>query len=169
MPGTESDTLTLDSPAIDPSEMLSTKRSEISKPERSPEILLISPAREDHETLGRILCDLHPIGGAASCREAVAFLCRYRVPVIFCERDLPDGTWRDILSYTAELTNPPALIVTSRLADEYLWAEALNMGAYDVLAKPFHEREVRYALTGALRLTTSPAPRVLTAGASGFE
>jgi DNA-binding response OmpR family regulator len=148
--------------------MLSTKRSEIPKAERSPEILLISPARDDHETLGRILSDLQPIGGAASCREAVAFLCRYRVPVIFCERDLPDGTWRDILSYTAELTNPPALIVTSRLADEYLWAEALNMGAFDVLAKPFHEREVRHTLSGALRLN-SQAPRVLTAGASGFE
>jgi hypothetical protein len=32
------------------------------------------------------------------------------------------------------LPDPPVLIVTSRLADEYLWAEALNPGAYDVLA-----------------------------------
>jgi len=39
---------------------------------------------------------------------------------------------------------PPAidLIVTCRLADEYLWAEALNVGAYDVLAKPFDAAEV---------------------------
>jgi DNA-binding response OmpR family regulator len=33
-------------------------------------------------------------------------------------------------------------MVTSRLADERLWAEALNLGAYDVLAKPFDGREV---------------------------
>jgi DNA-binding response OmpR family regulator len=34
------------------------------------------------------------------------------------------------------------LIVTSRLADEKLWAEALNLGAYDVLAKPFDRQEL---------------------------
>jgi CheY-like chemotaxis protein len=38
--------------------------------------------------------------------------------------------------------DPPMLIVTSRLADDYLWAEALNLGAYDVLAKPFDASEV---------------------------
>jgi DNA-binding NtrC family response regulator len=32
--------------------------------------------------------------------------------------------------------------VTSRAADERLWAEALNLGAYDVLAKPFDPTEV---------------------------
>jgi len=167
MPRTESNTLTLASPAIDPSETLSSKRAGLPKHERSPQILLISPVRDDHEALRCILNELHPIGGASTCREAVAFLCQYRVPVIFCECDLPDGTWRDILSYTAELTNPPALIVTSRLADEYLWAEVLNMGGYDVLAKPFHEREVRHALAGALRLTANATPRVFTAGAAG--
>jgi DNA-binding NtrC family response regulator len=34
------------------------------------------------------------------------------------------------------------LIVTSRLADDRLWAEALNLGAYDVIAKPFDASEV---------------------------
>jgi DNA-binding response OmpR family regulator len=34
------------------------------------------------------------------------------------------------------------LIVTSDLADDRLWAEALNLGAYDVLAKPFRAAEV---------------------------
>ena len=40
------------------------------------------------------------------------------------------------------LPNPTFLIVTSLLADEHLWAEALNIGAYDVLAKPFDRKEV---------------------------
>jgi DNA-binding response OmpR family regulator len=34
------------------------------------------------------------------------------------------------------------LIVTSRLADERLWVEALNLGAFDVLAKPFDQKEL---------------------------
>jgi DNA-binding response OmpR family regulator len=40
------------------------------------------------------------------------------------------------------LSDPPLFIVTSRLADERLWAEALNLGAWDVLAKPFESDEV---------------------------
>jgi DNA-binding NtrC family response regulator len=142
---------------------------ETRKTERSPEILLVSPARDDHDALRRILHDLCLVRSAGTCREAAAFLCRDRVPVIFCECDLPDGTWRDILSYTAELTDPPALIVTSRLADERLWAEVLNIGGYDVLAKPFREQEVKHTLAAALRLKTAPVPRVLTAGAAGFD
>jgi DNA-binding NtrC family response regulator len=37
---------------------------------------------------------------------------------------------------------PPNLIVTSRLADDELWAEVLNLGGYDVLAQPFDPQEV---------------------------
>ena len=37
---------------------------------------------------------------------------------------------------------PPLQIVTSRLANDRLWAEALNLGAYDVLARPFDAAEV---------------------------
>jgi DNA-binding response OmpR family regulator len=43
---------------------------------------------------------------------------------------------------SATLTDPPLLIVSSRLADEHLWAEALNLGVFDVLAKPFQSEEV---------------------------
>ena len=32
--------------------------------------------------------------------------------------------------------------MTSRLADDRLWSEALNLGAYDVLAKPYDPDEV---------------------------
>jgi DNA-binding response OmpR family regulator len=54
-----------------------------------------------------------------------------------------------MLDHAGCLPNPPLLIVTSRLADERLWAEALNLGAYDVLAKPFDKREVIRTVTAA--------------------
>ena len=40
----------------------------------------------------------------------------------------------------------PLVIVTSPDADDHLWAEALNLGASDVLAKPFDRGEVTRAL-----------------------
>ena len=49
------------------------------------------------------------------------------------------------------LTHPPALIVTSQLADEYLWVEVRNLGSHDVLAKPLDEKEVLWAVNSAWR------------------
>jgi DNA-binding response OmpR family regulator len=72
----------------------------------------------------------------------VALLQQHEIAVVLCERDLPSGTWIDLLESLRSLPDPPSLIVASRLADERLWAEALNLGAWDVLAKPFDRREV---------------------------
>ena len=46
-----------------------------------------------------------------------------------------------MLEVVTILSDPPSLIATLRLADERLWAEALNLGAFDVLAKPFDSTE----------------------------
>jgi DNA-binding response OmpR family regulator len=54
-----------------------------------------------------------------------------------------------VLDETRLLAIPPVLIVTSRVADDYLWVEALNLGAYDVLAKPFDLTEVTRILSSA--------------------
>ena len=66
--------------------------------------------------------------------------------VVICERDLPDGNWRDVLEVTASLPHPPPVIVISRLADEYLWSEVLNLGGYDLLAKPLDKQELSRTL-----------------------
>ena len=59
-----------------------------------------------------------------------------------CESELPDGTWQNVLSELDRMPCPPLLVVTSRLADERLWSEVLNLGGYNVLAKPLDMREV---------------------------
>lgn len=79
---------------------------------------------------------------ASSCQEALGLICGGFPGVVVCERDLPDGDWKDILEVTMEQKDPPVVIVTSRLADEYLWSEVLNLGGYDVLAKPLDRTEV---------------------------
>jgi hypothetical protein len=39
--------------------------------------------------------------------------------------------------------------VTSSCADEYLWAEVLNLGGFDVIAQPFNPEELRHILLSA--------------------
>lgn len=71
------------------------------------------------------------------------------VPIVLCERETAGGTWKDVLESMGRFPAPPVLIVASRTADEYLWAEALNLGAYDVLSKPYRPAEVVRVLSMA--------------------
>ena len=114
-------------------------------------VLSIGPTEEDHTALKRILSRPESTPSTATrwaiyrafCLESALRVLRENpVAIVLSERDLVPGTWKDVLAETSNLSDPPLLIVSSRLADEYLWAEALNLGAYDVLAKPFDADEV---------------------------
>jgi DNA-binding response OmpR family regulator len=98
---------------------------------------------EDHTDLRRLL--QRACGEtleAYCCQEALTAIAARDLDVILCEASLPDGNWKGLLERFSCSANPPYLIVTSRLADERLWAEVLNLGGYDVLAKPFNPEEV---------------------------
>jgi len=113
-------------------------------------ILSVSSTEDDHAMLGQILHEMpFLLTTTGTCREASMCLGRERFGVVLCEDKLPDGAWIDLLHEIAEGTERPILIVTSRLADESLWAEVLNLGGYDLLTKPFSKQEVRHVLTSA--------------------
>ena len=83
--------------------------------------------------------------------EARGLIDATPVSVVLCESDLPDGGWREILEDLLGRSEPPPLVVTSRLADELLWSEVLNRGGYDVLAKPLDNEEVTRVMGAAAR------------------
>ena len=121
-------------------------------------VLSISPTEEDHTALKRILSrpestasteSKWAIYPAVALESALPVLRENPIAIVLSERDLVPGTWKDVLAETLNLSDPPLLIVASRLADGYLWAEALNLGAYDVLAKPFDDDEVFRVLRSA--------------------
>ena len=66
--------------------------------------------------------------------------------LVLCGDEFGPGVWHQLCSLATTRPDPPVFLVTSRLADDHLWAEALNLGAYDVLAKPFDRTEVRHVL-----------------------
>ncbi len=71
--------------------------------------------------------------------------------LIVCEKDLPDGTWRDVLRFSKKLVNPPPVVIAARTADRCLWAEVFNIGAFDILLKPFVKNEVTRVMSMAVR------------------
>ena len=106
-------------------------------------ILSVSPQEEDYRYLQSIADPsawlLLQADGVTAARS---LLRQHDVSVVLCERDLAPGSWIDLLDTIRLIPHSPSLIVTSRMADERLWAEALNLGAWDVLAKPFDRVEV---------------------------
>lgn len=83
--------------------------------------------------------------------EARAYLKLTPMRVVIAESELPDDGWREMLEDLRQNPEPPVLVVTARLADEALWAEVINMGGYDVLAKPLDTEEVSRVIGAALR------------------
>jgi DNA-binding response OmpR family regulator len=91
--------------------------------------------------------------------EACAFLDGTPVGVVIGERNLFEGGWRAMLGDLLDRSEPPVLVVTTRLADESFWAEVLNMGAYDVLAEPLDNEEVTRVVSAAARQFASEQQR----------
>ncbi len=111
-------------------------------------VLSIGPMDTHQAGLAAILQRPNWLAGTASggrvqfceaSHEALGLLQSRPIPIVLC--DCGAG-WREVLDGFRSLPHPPALIVTSRIADDRLWSEALNLGAYDVLAKPYQPEEV---------------------------
>jgi len=123
-------------------------------------VLSISPMDDDHfflqTILNRVQSTLHrsrtfTVNSCATLASGLAALRQHQFEVVVCERDLSPGSWKDVLEQVTILPDPPSLIVTSRLADARLWAEVLNLGAFDVLAKPFDSTEAVRVVGAAWR------------------
>ena len=77
-------------------------------------------------------------------------MTRFRSPVILYDRDWPNAEWRSTVYSFANSPQRPCVILTSRVADEYLWQELIRWGGHDLLAKPLRREDVSRALKLAL-------------------
>ncbi len=121
-------------------------------------LLSVGLTEEDNAALSGILsgCPVSPFSGfhwrleaSHSPADALPLLEQRQNLIVICERDLAVGSWKELLDPLPPAGDSPCVIVASRLADERLWAEALNLGAYDVLSKPFDASEVLRVLGSA--------------------
>lgn len=150
---------------------------EVPPADRTVSVLAVSPYEEDHACLRMIFSHSNwKIFRALNCREAVDFVSKNSVAVVVSERDLPDGDWKRLLELLSTLPTPPLLVVTAKDADDSLWAEVLNLGAYDVLSKPLDRAEVTRIISLAWlhwkeeleRARRRPVARSASAAAAGI-
>lgn len=118
--------------------------------------LLVSPDPEDRAVLEPIFRVRNwKLGAVETLAAALEFLRKAAVPLVIAERDLVLGSWRDLLRETQNFTRVPRLVVISRMADERLWSEVLNLGGHDVLAKPLRASEVLWVCNHVLEFRTA--------------
>lgn len=113
-------------------------------------ILSVSPVPGDHQALRGILSGPSwDVSVATNCMEARERLTWNRIAAVVCERNLPDGGWKDLFQYADEYSESLVLIVASTEADAYMRQDVRSLGGYDLLPKPFNVPEVRRVLTRA--------------------
>jgi DNA-binding response OmpR family regulator len=88
---------------------------------------------------------------AWSISAALSLVERLQAAVVLFDDDVPGSNWRPFLAALDGMNTPPALIVTPRFAGERIWAEALNLGAFDLLFKPFDHCEATRVIAAAIR------------------
>ena len=131
------------------------------------QVLAVFPAAEDRrsfwEKFPRSKWKLRMVGSLEKARK---YLEDPHIRVVITESELPGARgWKDVLEAARCAPGSPQVIVTSRLADERLWAEVLNIGGFDVILKPFVEQELSYVIGLAWRSWRQQAPYALPAKA----
>ena len=108
-----------------------------------PAVLVVSENDQAHAAVQHVLAntgwEVHCTFG---CEQALQWINNNRFVVVLCDQELAHASWVSLLERTMQLGVPPRLILFSRLADSALWAEVLNLGAYDLLEFPFEREEL---------------------------
>jgi DNA-binding NtrC family response regulator len=131
------------------------------------QILVASSDLESRRTLMQILSQqgLDPISAAnlAECRETMQ---KERVGLIFADRHLADGNYRDVLDLARSNRDKVRVVVTSKRPDWDEYLEAMRLGAFDVIAYPCRPTDVEWMVIQAKRDDRNRAKELLTDGVS---
>jgi DNA-binding NtrC family response regulator len=120
--------------------------------ESTPQILVVSSEIESRRALIELLRQEGHETVCASrvseCREALE---TQNISLIFCDRRLSDGNYRDVVAAARASRQYAKVVVTSRLADWDEYLDALHNGAFDLIASPCQPTDVLWALVQARR------------------
>lgn len=86
---------------------------------------------------------------ATTVNESQEFFATRDLTLVFCDRQLSDGTYRDVLKTMRSLNANVPLVVTSRVADWDEYLEVLQQGALDLIVSPCTPTDVTWVIRRA--------------------
>lgn len=96
---------------------------------------------------------------AASLKEARERLSERNYPLILLDVKLPDGDGFDLLKALTEADSPSLIIIMTAHGSIGRAVDAMRMGAYDFLEKPFDSRRLKTTAKAALAQAANSAER----------
>jgi DNA-binding NtrC family response regulator len=113
-------------------------------------ILMVSACREHRGTLLRIFERLNlDVTVSCSLAQASDVLAHQTTALIFCDENLPDGTYRDLLAQRSSGQKIPPVVVAMKESDWEHYLEAIRRGAFDAIRRPFTPTDVELVLIHA--------------------
>src|SRR5258708_34443470 len=102
------------------------------------QVLVVGSAVGKRNALIDILeeCGLEPVI-ASNLGEVSNILARRPMHVVFCEDNLPDGGFREILRLVKANRPEIQVVLSSMLGDVNESIETINLGAFDFIAPPY--------------------------------
>jgi DNA-binding NtrC family response regulator len=89
-----------------------------------------------------------PCGGV---QEARSLLSTARPSLIFCEEDLPDGTYRELLQDVSKAAKARVVVISADAEQDAHYNEALALGAFDMIASPCRRSDVQWIAIRAIQ------------------
>jgi hypothetical protein len=95
---------------------------------------------------------------ASSLEEVRRLINAERISVVIWEYEFCATHWKQLCDEFCLGGDGPKFIISSPLATDGIWAEALSLGAQDVLLTPFDQKEVYWVVSHShLAWQTTPA------------
>jgi DNA-binding NtrC family response regulator len=116
------------------------------------QIVVASADLESRRSLATILTrlGLDPICNS-TVRECRVMLAKEYVGLVFCDRDLADGDYRDILAASRSTKRQPSVVLTGQHGNSEENNEAITLGIFGVTTTPYHPTDVERMVIQARR------------------
>ena len=92
----------------------------------------------------------------SSLRSAKELLAEKDFAVIFCDERFVDGTYSDLLSGVRGSSKTPVAVMISDIDHDYVFREAVELGAFGVIPSPCSIKDVQWMVIRAVEHGTSP-------------
>jgi len=108
----------------------------------------IESTRTLKETLSRNGMDALWSYSISDCRQLLA---ERNIGLVFCDRFMMDGSYRDLLNVTRMLPRKVRVVVVSRSFDWDEYLADLRFGAFDVISSPCRPTDVEWTVSRVSR------------------
>jgi DNA-binding NtrC family response regulator len=113
-------------------------------------VLVASSQLENRRALIEVLEGLSAdVTSSSSIEQASEVLAKQPIELVFCDDELPDGSYRDLLPGARHRQQGIRVVVITRTGEWEEYLEAMRLGAFDFIRGPMHPTDVELVVSRA--------------------